>query len=389
MRIFISRFLTVLFVLLVLSPLSTEAAAFKYAGWLPFWEKQKGAFDLAVNIDRLDEVSPFSYEVRPNGTLVDKLKLKEGFWPIWLQSMRELGVKNIPTVAWFDGEGIHKLLSNTKSRRAHEDAIAKLVKDMKFDGIDIDYEAKKAETIDYFSLFIKGLAIRLHPMGKTLSCTIEIRMPVSSRYGVVPGEPIEYANDYKVLNKYCDQVRLMAYDQGGVDKLLNTEKGNGRLYAPVADPAWVEKILQEVLKTISPKKVMLGIPTYGYEYQATWADGITTYRRLRSINFSTAMTLMNSLGLTPERNSAGELGFWYTSSSLIEVSSSLRRDVSSSLPPEIASSTARGGITRFVSLSDAEAVAQKIALAKKYKLRGVVFFKFDGGFDPNIWTKIQ
>ncbi len=380
---------SVFLIALILMAAPTEAATFRYAGWLPFWQKQSGALDLAINVEKMHEISLFSYEVKSDGTLVDKLKIDQGFWPIWLASMKQLRIKNIPTIAWFDGEGIHKLLTNTKKRRAHEDAIAKLVKDKKFDGIDIDYEAKKAETINYFSLLIEGLAIRLHPQGKILSCTVESRMPTASRYGVIPGEPILYANDYKVLNKYCDQVRIMAYDQGGVDKLLNTAKGNGQLYAPVADPDWVEKLIQEATKTISPKKIMLGIPTYGYEYQATWANGQTTYRRLRSVNFFTAMNLADSLGLTPERNSAGELGFWYTSSTLIEVSSALRRNVSSTLPAEVASSTARGGITRFVSFSDAESVAQKIALAKRYKLRGVALFKFDGGFDPLIWDKMK
>ncbi|MEK7187875.1 MAG: glycosyl hydrolase family 18 protein [Patescibacteria group bacterium] len=373
---------------LLLSPILSEASSFSYAGWIPFWEKDRGISDLTENLTKVHSVSPFSYEVRSNGTLVDKIKIDEGVWPIWRVVAKQIGVKVIPTVAWFDGEGIHKLLTNTKKRRAHEDAIAKLVKDKKFDGIDIDYEAKKTETMGYFSLFIKGLAIRLHPMGKTLSCTIESRMPVDSRYNVVPGEKIEYANDYKVLNRYCDEVRIMAYDQGGVDRLLNDKKGNGALYAPVADPEWAEKLIKEAMKTINPKKIVLGVPTYGYEYQATWDSGITTYRRLRSVNYNTAMTLANLVGAVPARNAAGELGFWYGSSSFVEVSPALRRDVSSTEPAEIMASKQAGKITRFVSLSDAEAVAQKIALAKKYNLKGVVLFKFDGGHDPLIWTKL-
>ena len=142
------------------------------------------------------------------------------------------------------------------------------------------------------------------------------------------------------------------------------------------------------MKTINPKKIVLGVPTYGYEYQATWDSGITTYRRLRSVNYNTAMTLANLVGAVPARNAAGELGFWYGSSSFVEVSPALRRDVSSTEPAEIMASKQAGKITRFVSLSDAEAVAQKIALAKKYNLKGVVLFKFDGGHDPLIWTKL-
>lgn len=364
------------------------AGTFYYAGWLPYWQDRQGAHSVAPNLGKVREVSPFSYEVNANGTLRDAIGITKDFWPAWLSAVQDGGVKVLPTIAWFDGSGIHKLLSNKTSRIKHEDIITKLVKDNKFDGIDIDYEGKLAATSPYFSLLIQGLAIRLHPMKKLLSCTVEARTPVSSRYTTDPN-PLQYANDYAVLNKYCDEVRIMAYDQGVVDRKLNASKGDGKLYAPVADAAWDEKILNEALKTISRKKIMLGIPTYGYEYEATWSGGVTTYRRLRSLNYFTAINLANSVNKAALRNSAGELGFWYTSSTLIETSPALRWDVSSTLPVEVASSTANGGVTRFVSMSDAQSAAAKIALAKKYGLRGVAFFKFDGGFDPLLWSKMK
>lgn len=377
-----------LVILSALAPLSLAVAAtpFYYAGWIPFWSKQGGAQNASLNLEKLREVSPFSYEVKNDGTLVDKLKINEGLWPGWLHAVRDAGIKIIPTIAWFNGADIHKLLSNKNKRLAHEDAIAKLVKDNKFDGIDIDYEGKLAETNPYFSLFIQGLAIRLHPMKKILSCTVEARMPVSSRYYQTgTSADYEYANDYKVLNKYCDEVRIMAYDQGVIDIKLDAQKGNGKLYAPVADGDWSEKVIKETIKTINPKKVMLGVPTYGYEYEVVWSNGVTTYRRLRSLNFFQAINVAVAAGVPILRNSAGEAGFWYTSSTLIEVSPALRWDVSSTEPAEIAFSSAARGITRFVSLSDSRAAAEKIALAKKYGLRGVVFFKFDGEFDPLLW----
>lgn len=373
------------------TPFLTLAAAtpFYYGGWIPFWKKQVGALDAAIHLEKLREVSPFSYEVNSDGTLRDTLKMNEGFWPDWISAARDLHIKILPTIAWFDGGGINKLLSSTKKRREHEDAIAKLVRDEKFDGIDIDYESKLAETKPYFSLFIKGLSMRLHAKKKILSCTIEARTPDSSLYEIVPNN-IPRANDYAVLNKYCDEVRVMAYDQGLIDVKLDAKKGNGELYAPVADADWVQKVLQETLKTISRRKVMLAIPTYGYEYQISWDNGLTKYQRLRSHTYFQAMNRSEAVGVAPLRNSAGELSFTYTTSTLVaNISTMLTWFVSSTLSPSIDSSNTAGSAARFVSFSDAESAAKKIALAKKLGLRGAVFFKLDGEADPVLWDEMK
>ena len=379
---------------LALSPALISAATkktFYYAGWIPFWKQQTGAHELSLNLTKLGGISPFSYEVKSNGTLVDKMKINEGFWPGWLSAVRDLNIKIIPTIAWFDGDGIDTMLSNKKKRIAHENAITKLVKDQKFDGIDIDYESKLAETNSYFSLFIEGLAIRLHPLKKILSCTIEPRIPASSRYSQTNSpEDYKYANDYKTLNKFCDEVRIMAYDQGLIDIKLDVEKGDGKLYAPVADVDWVKKILDEAVKTINPKKIMLGVPTYGYEYQVKWDNGVLVYERLRSHTYNQAIERASSTGSTPLRNSAGELSFTYSTSTWVGgVSLSLNFIVASNQKPAELASLSSSSVLRYVSFSDAYAISQKIALAKKMELRGVVFSKFDGEQDPLIWQKLK
>lgn len=380
------------------SPFSIYAAnktKFHYAGWIPYWKQQPGAQDTALNLDKLNEISPFSYEVGAGGALVDKLKINQGFWPAWLSAAHDQGIKIIPTIAWFDGPGIHALLSNTRKRINHEDKILKLLKTQKFDGIDIDYESKLAETKDYFSTFLKGLAMRLHPLGKTLSCTIEARMPVAARY-FATGTPLDfqYANDYMQLNKYCDEVRVMAYDQGVVDIELDASKGTGQLYAPVSDPDWASKVLGEALKSINPKKIMLGVPTYGYEYQVTWDNGIMTYERLRSDTFTQAMNRADQTSSTPQRNNAGELSFIYTTSTYVSgVSNNLTWTLGSALnslaPQILADSASQNLTTRYVSFADSQSAATLIALAKKLHLRGVAFFKLDGDQDPNLWNVMK
>ncbi len=357
-----------------------------YGVWLPFWKAQPGQQDIALHLDSIDEISPFSYEIGAGGALIDDLGIGSGDWFAWLSAIHDSKTKVIPTIAWFDGPAIHSLLSNTTKRRAEEDKIAALVAKEKFDGIDIDFESMLPQTKPYFSLFIEGLAIRLHPAGKKLTCTVVPRTPVSSLYASDPLPDVQYAQDYTVLNQYCDEVRVMAYDQGPIDIKLDASKGNGILYAPTADPAWVEKVIQETLQYVSRKKVMLGIPTYGYEYQVSWTAGATTYERVRSFTYFQAMDRADSLGIMPVRNNAGELSFTFASSThIFNVSPVLTSIVESTLPTILASPNPAASTTFYVSFSDAQSSADKLKLVRKYGLRGAIFFKADGDMDPATW----
>jgi spore germination protein YaaH len=126
-----------------------------------------------------------------------------------------------PSVMWGNDDSIHRILSDTKKRIALEDEIAALVVKNNFDGIDIDFEAKKHETLNYFSTFLKGLYQR---MGKKwVYCTNESRTPLDQRYSPgakVPADADDVANDFVEIAKYCDRVEIMAYDQGTVSVRL-------------------------------------------------------------------------------------------------------------------------------------------------------------------------
>jgi spore germination protein YaaH len=332
-----------------------------------------------------------------DGTLADTAKITEEPWTSFIAEAKKQGVKVVPSVMWGNGDTIHKILSNATTRVALEDEIAKVVKDNNFDGIDIDFEAKKHETIDYYSLFLKGLYQR---MGKKLVyCTIEARMPITDRYlpgQTVPADAKDYANDYKALNKYCDRVEIMAYDQGVIARRLN--KARYAPYAPVADPAWVESLVTLAMKDIDKKKIIIGVPTYGYEYLVTPVPGDGyKYKVLWPFNLKYGTDIAAQLGITPTRTSANEIGFSYDPNRLkavapVGVESTKTQQVvaTSTTTAENASlSTSGQQPFNFLSWSDATAVADKVALARKLGIRGVAVFKFDGGEDPNIWNVLK
>ena len=375
-------------------PLPTLAATtFEVSGWIPYWRAATGTADVLPHLSELTEVNPFVYTLKSDGTLLDNGKLDEEPWKSFIAEAKRQKVRVIPTIMTGNGDLIHSLLSNTTKRIALEDRIAALVKEKDFDGIDIDFEGKHAADKDYFSTFLKGLYARMGE--KWVMCDIESRTPLDARYyeAEIPPDATIYANDFIEINKYCDRVRIMAYDQQGIDLQLSAKAASSSVpYAPVADPLWVEKVVNLMAKDIKKSKLMIGVPTYGYEYEVTaYAQNQYTYKILWTFNPGYAWPIAQQYGITPARNTAGELYFTYTPTS--SPFPSAATPMSALLAATTASVYADAYNShlsfRLMDWPDAASIAQKVALAKQLGVRGISIFKLDGGQDPNIWSVLK
>lgn len=371
-----SKIIFLLAVIVLISPnanIQATEAPFEVSAWIPYWRSKEGVANILPQLDKFKEVNPFVYSVRQDGTLYENSPLTDEEWVNLKIQAKQKGINFIPTIMWANADAIDATLRDPAKRQEHIRAIVKEVYSKGFDGIDIDYEAKHARTKYYFSLFLKGLYEAIE-YDKLVMCTIEARTPLDSRYETPEAIPkdIEYANDFAEINKYCDRVRIMAYDQGRIDLKLN--KLNTDHYAPVADRAWVEKVLELAIKDINKEKITIGVPTYGYEYDvfdAMDGSGKKEYSRLWSFNPNYAIETGGKLNIAPARNSAGELSLIYPASK--------------SPDPVIPLPNA----TRLMSWSDAEAIRQKAELAEKLGLRGIAIFKIDGGQDPLLWNVLS
>ena len=361
-------------------PFSVDAAILTSApkpklevsGWIPYWRKATGTADALLHIDAFTEINPFGYTVKNDGTLADTAKMDEEPWTTLITEAKKRKIRIIPTVMWSSTEAIHRILSNQKTRIALEDEITALVKARGFDGIDIDFEGKKAETKNYYSTFLKGLYQRMG--NKWVMCTIEARTPLDSRYDTIPKD-IRYANDFVAINKYCDRVRIMTYDQGTIDVKLN--RARAAPYIPVADPAWVEKVITLTMQTIPKSKLSIGIATYGYEYKVTkLSEYGYRYDMEWALNPRYGIDLAASLGVTPVRNASNEIGFMYKPTTTMETSMEI--NVTTNAPTSIVVETKPGvdikNPINIVWWSDAIAIKDKVELAKKLGVRGVAIF---------------
>lgn len=382
----------------LINSIPSTASAMQAAAWVPWFGAEGGTESALENIKELDVVYPFVYEIDASGTLINKVDFRDDSWEELFEAAEDNDVLVIPTIAWFDGDQIHEILSSKSERRKHIKEIVAMVEENDFDGVNIDYEQKNSETIDYFSDFLGELKKELG-RNKSLTCAIEARTPPESLWKNPP-KVLKYSNDYKAINKHCDWVEIMAYDQQRADIVLN-DKRKGVPYMPVADKEWVEKVIKVAIKDIDKSKILLGVPTYGRAWDVTVApEWYRDYTKVASLNQPRIIELSKKYKSRIGRTAGGEATISYFSDDYKlgkEIQKKVKR-VPKGTPRgfeaaaralKYATDTGTEVSVRFVTWSDAKAIEDKFNLIEKYNLRGTAIFKVDGEEDRNIWSLIK
>lgn len=378
-------------------PASTHArdTDLEVSGWIPYWRDSEGIKDAKKHLGSIDIVYPFAFTVTTKGELRDQAGLDKKDWKSFVKTAQKKDVKIVPTVMWSDGASTFSVLSNPTTRTSHVNEIANMVEKGGYDGVDIDYEGKVQGTKESFSAFLTELREALGDE-KILSCTIEPRTPPSSLYKDVP-ETMKYINDYAVIGDVCDRVVIMAYDQQRADIKLNTER-MGKPYMPLADKDWVEKVIEETLKGLPKEKVVLGIASYGHHYAVSVAPNwYRDYWKLGAMNVPDILDVAKREKVTPSRNDAGEMSFTYLPKGSSHVNFkgiTIPKDTPKGMKVgaqalAYANKTGKEVIFNIGWYSDAEAMNDKIKLAKKYNLLGVSLFKIDGEEDQKVWKYLE
>jgi spore germination protein YaaH len=322
---------------------------------------------------------------------VNRVNFDDEHWEELFDTARDERVDIIPTIAWFDGEAIHAVLSDRRERRTHIRDIVRMVEQYDFDGVNIDYESKLSETIEYYSEFLEELKEDLGRR-QELTCTVEARTPPESRWREVPSV-IRYANDYEAMNEHCDWIEIMAYDQQRADWRLNEER-RGVPYNPVADTKWVEKVLELALEDFDEDKVMLGVATYGRAWDITVApDWYRDYTLVATLNQPRILELADKYNARVGRTEGGEAVITYFPEDSVwrifdrlPTPKGTPRGFEAAAKALLVATYADIEIpVRMITWSDAEAIEEKLELVEDYDLRGTAIFKIDGEEDKKIW----
>lgn len=325
---------------------------FVCGAWLPYWGMEEGKESLA-QVRTLNALSPVWYEVEADGSLSPKIKASARFLK---ETARKRGLKLTPSLAIFDPKHLGAIIGNPTNRRRHVDAILAEVRAHDFDGIDIDYETVAIENKEDYFLFLKSLSKGLHELGKLLSVAVLSKWGEDVDYPILP--QTHEVQDWARIGALADEVRIMAYDY---------TLPKSRYPGPIAPNNWVEKVLEYAVTKIPREKIILGVHLYGCEWRSADAESMELKREMKDnpLGGKRAKSFTHDVIEDIRRKNKGTL-------ERVEGESVFRYSVGGK---------GRAKEHRVLVFPGREGIAEKVALARKYDVGGVFFWRLGGEAD--------
>ncbi len=230
--------------------LSSRSGGNKSIGaWTIFWDPESHK-NITANGDTFTHVYPYWYTINHVGS-VSATADPDNDYLNKTSTYHKLGLTVMPILYSGDYETYTYIMETPDLRISHILEIRNLVNIMGFDGIEINYEALPYADRFLFVSFIEDLAAELHTYNKTLCVTLYPRST-----GNLSGLACD-SYLYEPLGNASDYVKLMAYN----------EHWSTHPYAgPIASYPWVEGVVKYAVQTIPLEKIILGTPTYGYDW---------------------------------------------------------------------------------------------------------------------------
>lgn len=296
---------------------------------------------LHTNAAQLGLVSPQWLFVVGEGKLVSMVDPEVVRWA------REQGVPLMPLLLNFDFQPqiAHELLGaeNLQARLIEE--VVQVAREHRFHGLQLDFEKVPLEDRDRYVAFVRRLRKALRQRGLKLSVAVPAPLAATPLPGARnattwPQNEQSLAFDYRRLGKEADFLTLMTYDHHTAPDAPG----------PVAGLPWVEASLRWVLGSVSRKKLHLGVPLY----YRKWAG-----EKVTEGTYTEAAALAAQVGTNPHMDAAQ-----------VEKTFEFEEE----------------GTRVVVWFQDAETLRHRLALVRRYKLRGFSAWRL-GHEDPSAWQK--
>lgn len=221
----------------------------EFNGWIAWWDEENALADLNQNPQAFKTVSPLWYKINAEG----KTERLSNSTEDWIKSFSTAqNIKLVPTITnEFDPNRIALVLNNT-------DIASPLIEDLKtlalnsgYQGWDIDWEEIDPKDQPAFTSFIQRLADAMHQSGLALTVSVHPQTGKPSDRAIAKGYNL------KALAASADALKIMAYD-------FHNQNSDAGAITPFKN---LTEVLTYIKSILPPEKIILGLPTYGYDWE--------------------------------------------------------------------------------------------------------------------------
>ncbi|HPS35880.1 MAG TPA: LysM peptidoglycan-binding domain-containing protein [Oscillospiraceae bacterium] len=292
-------------------------------------------------LPHLTYLSIFSYQVRPDGSLItiNDTALIQAARAANVAPM--MVITNIAESGGFSSELANTILNNQAVQNTLLDNVIATLQSKNYFGLDIDFEYVFPRDRQAYNAFLRKVAARIKPMGYTLTTAVAPKTSASQ-----PGLLYE-AHDYPVHGEVADHVIIMTYEWGYTF-------GPAQAVAPLNQ---VRRVIEYAVTAIPRQKILMGIPNYGYDWTLPFVRG------------SAARTLSNVQAVEQAARVGANIEF----------------DTTAQSPHYFYYSAGR---RHEVWFEDARSIRAKLLLVTQYNLGGISYWTINRAF-PQNWTVLD
>lgn len=237
-------------------------------GFFPYWMTSQ---EDKINIDELTAISLFGLEVDGKGNIVTQSGGQvDGGWAMWndpkindlINRARRKRVRVELTMKAFNNTDIEGLVTSDNAQKIFISNVLHLINLKSLQGVNLDFEytgtPPQAITAG-FTRLVTNLNAELKRQIPNSTLTVDTYLNAAS----IPG-----LFDVELLSQQADELIIMGYD-------VHTPKGDPGPVAPLDGPVSILGFMQSYLEKVSPDKLVLAVPYYGYDWPIK-ADGTPT-----------------------------------------------------------------------------------------------------------------
>lgn len=290
----------------------------------------------------LTYVSAFSYEVRDDGSL--NPMEDEGI----LQNARRFKIAPIMVITnlkndAFDTTLVNRIMTNDALQQTLINNVLQTMRAKGYYGLTIDFERISPENRQRYNNFLRKMVSALHAQNYIVGTAL-----APKTYDITEGS-WHGAHDYRAHGQIVDFVVIMTYEWGW-------SGGPPLAVAPINE---VRKVISYAVSVMDPKKILMGMPLYGYDWTLPYVPG---GEYARAVSPQRAIEIAARYGAEIQYDTKAQAPFFNY------------RD--------------ENGREHVVWFDDARSVEAKFKMASEFDLRGVSYWALGLDF-PQNWAVLD